>query len=368
VEQVERLLQFVLFKTILVIALPASATNFIGNITEVSGNAQVLRDTSENKAIEKLEIASYDNVRTAQGRVALKFLDDSTLKLTEHSSIVIDEFVYDPNPSNSKLALNFTSGTARFISGALGTIDKENIKIKTPTAEIAIRGTDFTATVDETGRTLIILLPDEFGDPSGEIIVSSMMGQVVLNKPYQATTVSISENAPSTPKILDITLELIDNMLIVSPPKEETEEAEERQSTASILDFNDLDVELLDDKLDSSQENLNFSELDIDLLDVDFLTDLLDVFEEIDQEEDEDALQEQNVFAISGTQFGFDPTTQINTFMEGQQVVVYRQVENSVRLNLLQDTGYTIKGDDSGQIFNVLINSGGDVYISIVQQ
>ena len=196
----------------------------IGSVTDVFGTAAVFRETQENEAVLDFNIESYDDVRTAAGRIELQFLDESVLKLTEHSEIIIDEFVYDPDPTKSKLALNFASGTARFITGALGTIDKDNIRITTPTAEIAIRGTDFTATVDELGRTLIILLPDEFGDASGEIVVSSMMGQVTLNKPYQATTVSLAEKEPSSPKILDITLGLIDNLLIVSPPKEIVDE------------------------------------------------------------------------------------------------------------------------------------------------
>ena len=222
--------------------------------------------------------------------------------------------------------------------------------------------------MDELGRTLIILLPDEFGDASGEIVVSSMMGQVTLNKPYQATTVSLSEKEPSSPKILDITLGLIDNLLIVSPPKEVIEEEELVERTESILDFNDLDVELLEDELENTEENLEFTELDIDLLDVDFLRDLLDVFEEIDREEETDVLEEEGAFSVQGTKVGFDSTTQISTFMQGQQVVLQRQVENMARLELMQTTGYTIKLDDNGERFNIILNKGGDVYISIVQE
>ena len=341
----------------------------IGSVTDVFGNAAVFREAQENEAVLDFNIESYDDVRTAAGRIELQFLDESILKLTEHSEIIIDEFVYDPDPTKSKLALNFASGTARFITGALGTIDKDNIRITTPTAEIAIRGTDFTATVDELGRTLIILLPDEFGDASGEIVVSSMMGQVVLNKPYQATTVSLSEKKPSSPKILDITLGLIDNLLIVSPPKEVVEEEQIVQQTESILDFNDLDVELLEDELEKTEESLEFTELDIDLLDVDFLRDLLDVFEEIDKEEEDiDALEEEGTFALRGTRFGFDAITQISTFMEGQQVVVQRRLENMARLELLAETGYSIKLEDNGERFDIMINKGGDVYISIVQE
>ena len=195
-----------------------------------------------------------------------------------------------------------------------------------------------------------------------------MMGQVTLNKPYQATTVSLMEKEPSSPKILDITLGLIDNLLIVSPPKEVIKEEELVEKTESILDFNELEVELLEDELDNPEENLEFTELDIDLLDVDFLRDLLDVFEEIDREEEEDVLQEEGAFSVQGTKVGFDSTTQISTFMQGQQVVLQRQVENMARLELMQTTGYTIKLDDNGERFNIILNKGGDVYITIVQE
>ena len=46
-----------------------------------------------------------DDVRTEAGRVAITFEDDSTVKLTEHSKLVIDEYIYDPDPSKSKMAL-----------------------------------------------------------------------------------------------------------------------------------------------------------------------------------------------------------------------------------------------------------------------
>jgi hypothetical protein len=70
------------------------------------------------------------------------------------------------------------------------------------------------------GRSLIILLPDYSGNPSGEILVTTAMGSVTLNQPYQATTTTVFESRPSSPVILDLTLDQIDNMLIVKPPKQ----------------------------------------------------------------------------------------------------------------------------------------------------
>lgn len=72
--------------------------------------------------------------------MAIEFLDSSVLKLTEHSKVVIDNYIFDPDPSKSKLALNMASGTARFITGALGKINKENISIRTPQPPSRLEG------------------------------------------------------------------------------------------------------------------------------------------------------------------------------------------------------------------------------------
>ena len=189
------------------------------------------------------------------------------------------------------MALTFGLGTARFITGNLNRIDKQNITLKTPTANIAIRGTDFTATVDELGRSLIILLPDALGLSSGEILVTTAMGTVTLNKPYQATTVSVFESKPSSPVILDLTLDVIDNMLIVTPPKKEKFVQEEISSKKqeNILDFNDLDIDYLAEDFLAS-DDLEFTELDINYLDVNYLEDLLNVLDALAIAEDEDVL------------------------------------------------------------------------------
>jgi len=187
---------FVLSKTTKELALAVD----IGDISELNGSAQIVRDKPYNANL-KFSIQSNDEAITTNGRMAITFLDESTVKLTEHSQLIIDEYIYDPDPSKSKMALTFGLGTARFITGSLNRIDKQNIRLKTPTANIAIRGTDFTATVDELGRSLIILLPDAFGLSSGEIEVVTAMGSVLLNKPFQATTVSVFESAPSKPVI-----------------------------------------------------------------------------------------------------------------------------------------------------------------------
>ena len=153
----------------------------IGAISELNGRGRVLRD-KELGAELNLGIQSLDNVETSRGRMAITFEDDSKVKLTEHSKLLINEYIYDPNPSKSKMTLKFARGTARFLTGKLGKIDKKNINLSTPTANIAILGTDFTCTVDELGKSLIILLPDANGLSSGEIVVSTAAGSVTFKQ------------------------------------------------------------------------------------------------------------------------------------------------------------------------------------------
>ena len=155
-----------------------------------------------------------DTVRTGNGRIQITFQDKSVVKVTEQSRLVIDDFVYNPKTNAGKMGLKFASGTARFIGGKM---NRPNINLKTPTATIGVRGTDFTATVDEVGKSMFILLPGEDGHV-GEITVSTDAGIVVLNQAFQSTTVTTSDAAPSRPVILNISLALIDNMIIVSPP------------------------------------------------------------------------------------------------------------------------------------------------------
>ena len=277
------------------------AAESIGGIIEQSGKAgSIVRLSGEELTANlQTDIVSFDEVETENGRLKIQFVDETQVSLTEHTYMEIDEYVYDPDPSKSKMALNFVQGTARFATGGLGLVPKENIQIQTPTATIGIRGTDFTTTVDELGRSLVILLPDANCDdkvkleegcrPSGSITVTNDGGTVTLEEAFQAVMVSTFETSPTNPVIImDLDLNMIDNMFIVSEPKEITvakeEQIQELKGDGGLLDFDGLDKDFLEseDLGKAAERELEFTELDINFLDVDFLRDLLAIMEEKD--------------------------------------------------------------------------------------
>ena len=270
------------------------------------------------------------------------------------------------------MALKMASGTARFITGALGKIDKQNIKIRTPSATVAVRGTDFTTTVDELGRSLVILLPSPDGSSSGEITVETMAGIEVLNQPFQATMVSMSESPPTKPVTLsNMTLGFIDNLLIVTPPDEVQQAVEEQsQSSTNVLDADFLEENDLDDDSDLSKDELQeeITRLDIDLLAVDFLQDLLEMIETVAAGgKDDGAAGELDGVKLEGIIPGFDPNAQVYTFVEGEIFTLFRQVENTIDLELDKAGGYNIQILSAGRLINVTVNGGGENEIVINQ-
>ncbi len=360
--------------------------NDIGDITEHNGSSGIVRNTGETVlgGIGE-DIFFKDSIETAKGRMNIKFIDDTNLKLTEHTEVVIDEYYFDPDPSKSKMTMKFVSGTARFTTGRLGLVPKENIVITTPTATIGVRGTSFTTSVDELGRSLVILLPETEctvdGDcsPSGEITVTNEGGVVVLNEAFQATMVSSLSTPPIQPVVLDNLMDLdsIDNMFIVSPPKVVTEaqddETDDRDdSNDSILDFNDLDIDYLKEDWDEGEEDLDFNELDMDLLDVDFLQDVLKLFEEINivkQKQRDKAGAGDTSGNIVGTTLGFDKTTQYNTIIDNSQgqIWFYREVNGIIDIRVPIESSVNIESENEGVKNSIIVNDGDSVVIIIKQ-
>jgi hypothetical protein len=272
-----------LFRGISLLILSTSVLANIGLVTNFSGSGAIERDEGfEIYEIEKdLGVEMLDVIATAKGKVRIDFIDDTRVDVTEHSRLVIDDFVYDPASQEGSLSLKASLGTIRYASGQIAKNSKQNVKITTPSAVIGVRGTDFTMTVDEIGGSTIILLPscDTNGNCFvGEISVESDAGMVIMNQAFQATTVSTSASVPLKPVILDLDENLINNLLIISKPRAiaEAERTQELNKVATALDIDFLKFDELDIDLLAEEEDELANSLDIDFLAQNFLGNVLD--------------------------------------------------------------------------------------------
>ena len=353
-----------------------SQTDPIGEIIESTGIGSILRQNTQLQPSVSTSIQLYDEAQTGNGRMLIEFLDNEELSLTEQTKVYIDEVYYDPNPDLSRMTMRFARGTARFASGTGSRINKANVDLTTPTAQIAIRGTDFTTTVDELGRSLILLLPDENGNSSGEIDVINDGGTVTLTEAYSATMVSSVATPPTSPvTVQNLTISLIDNMFIVSPPQEVRDRIAEELSENENEDTGLLDIDFLAfneleaDELEDSTENLNTSELDINLLDVDFLTDLLDVIEALDSTMARDQSQSTDNFSVQlrGATMGINSDSQYNIFTRDNQIVFYRSVNGTINIVLANNANVTIETKVEGYEGILDLNEGNNSFIQIIQ-
>jgi len=253
-----KLLLLVLFS----ISLDSTAS--VGTITEqTSVPGSILRASKTLPGTKGQGVEMADAIATTKGKVGITFEDQTKVEVNDNSKLVIDDFVYDPKKGSGKLAMKFTAGTVRYASGAIAHNDPSKVALNTPSATIAVRGTDFSATVDETGASTIVLLPScplgwvdiERDCKTGAIDVMNEAGSVSLTKPFQGTKVENRNTAPMKPAILNLTLDTINNLLIISPPKEidkhkiEKGDAETKEA-GNMLDQNFLKQDFLKNEFD----------------------------------------------------------------------------------------------------------------------
>jgi hypothetical protein len=230
-----------------------------------------------------------DAIRTVRGKVGITFQDDTRVQINEGSRLVIDDFVYDPKkPTTGKLALNMASGTVRYASGAIAKNDPTRVALNTPSATIAVRGTDFSATVDELGGSTIILLPScpagyrdvERDCKVGSIEVITDVGKVLLDQAFQATKVETRGVMPLKPVILRIGEDAINNMLIVAPPRQLEKNNNRTQLQADVkgaLDVDFLKETGLINAFDAQDKEIFQDTLSRNFLDQSFLSNILDI-------------------------------------------------------------------------------------------
>jgi hypothetical protein len=207
----------------------------IGVVSENKGTAcEIQRSKNKLPGQKGSEIESMDTYVTGACSASITFKDDTKVKITENSKLLIDDFVYDGKKSDAgKLVMKAAMGTVRYTSGQIAKNNPQSVDIKTPTATVAVRGTDFSMTVDETGESLVVLLPsckleseqkkyemDEQRCKVGRIDVSTLSGSVSLDRAFEATYVSSASQPPTPPVVMNTIEGKIGNNLIIVKPQE----------------------------------------------------------------------------------------------------------------------------------------------------
>ena len=209
---------------LLALLLPAIASANVGSIIQQQGNSvQIKRGSATLPGGVNAGVNMNDAIVTGLSSLQLRFQDNTTASVTENSRFVIDDFVYDPSRGAGRLNVRVAVGTVRYVSGQIARSNQQNVQVNTPTAVIGVRGTDFFMTVDESGQSLVVLVPscNQQGNCyTGKISVTNDGGTVEMDQPFHATYVPSATVAPTVPVQLNISIsDINNNLVIVKPPQ-----------------------------------------------------------------------------------------------------------------------------------------------------
>jgi hypothetical protein len=198
------------------------------------------------------------------------------------------------------------------------------------------------------------------------------MGVEILNEAFQATMVSAWEQEPTPAVTLgNMTLGMIDNMLIIQKPREVVQAIEEQELGVSptaeldkdfFEDAPDLDCDALVEECDEEEE---VTRLDIDLLGIEFLVDLLALMETSGSRNKQSS--ELNGVELEGIIAGFDPVYQTYTFVEEGLIYFVHEGQNNYDIGIDINAGTYLYINNAGVIMEVSINGAGDNVIIINQ-
>lgn len=246
--------------------ITSSAFSKVGEVSFQSQPGQITRGPEKYLTGIGTPVEMYDEIETLDGNIKIIFVDDTKVTISEYSTLIIDEFVYDNNAKTGKVSLKASFGKLRYTSGLIAKNSKENIKITTPTASVSVRGTDFEVVVKESGASTFTLLPSE--DSNGNTYVGSIevfndIGSVILTEAFEVTSVASTFSSPSKPIIdnnrktetIQIQNETIDD------EKVENDNQEDLYEEASYMNFDDQEqdsiFEIEDDKATFTSDNEN---------------------------------------------------------------------------------------------------------------
>lgn len=129
--------------------LSGAANVPVGSIRPLEGSVYISRQGIEMPAVLGQPVFQQDIIRTeAKSRVGVILHDDTTLSLGPNSILEIKEYVFQPESKSFSFVVRMLKGTFVYLSGLMGKLDPDAIRLETPDSSIGIRGTKLLIQVD----------------------------------------------------------------------------------------------------------------------------------------------------------------------------------------------------------------------------
>jgi ferric-dicitrate binding protein FerR (iron transport regulator) len=139
-------------KIILLILLSVSLWGNIGSVMAFKGSAEIVRQGQSIEVKNGTDVKQKDEIKTKDNsRVQVMLNDDTVVTIGANSSFSFEEFSQEADKEKVSMRANF--GFFRSVSGKIGKVAPERFKVKTASATIGIRGTDFSGNISADKET-----------------------------------------------------------------------------------------------------------------------------------------------------------------------------------------------------------------------
>lgn len=158
------------FAAAALVALPAvsAAASDIGTTTLVVRTVTGTLETQTRQLVIHDDVGQNEIIATAPDAASeIEFVDGTKLALGPRARVVLDKFVYDPDPSKGKFFLTVSEGVFRF---ATGHMDHQSYAITTPNGTLGVRGTEFNFVVEHDKTIVQVLEGEVFGSAGDHFI------------------------------------------------------------------------------------------------------------------------------------------------------------------------------------------------------
>jgi hypothetical protein len=141
-------MRFVLLIASLSLAASALASD-VGLIKVTTGSVNIERSGARVKAEVGMAVQVSDVLRTgADGSAGITFTDNSLLSVGPGTVFEIDKYQFDSTTHAGEFQGSLRQGRLAAISGKMVKQSPESMKIRTPSAVMGVRGTEFVVQVD----------------------------------------------------------------------------------------------------------------------------------------------------------------------------------------------------------------------------
>jgi hypothetical protein len=135
-----------------------AAAGVVGHLTQREGRVELLKGGNLPAIPLKTDdtVEPGDVIRTKSlSKAQITFIDHSILTLSQDARIAIEEFTYDPNQGKRHAVLEMFQGLALAVVNKIIEIEEPDFVIKTQTAVVGVRGTEFGIRIQPNSSTIL---------------------------------------------------------------------------------------------------------------------------------------------------------------------------------------------------------------------